>query len=81
MKKATPLAGSRLPQSKRFHAPVELEDSPTQTLGCRHTNPDICRRNGLPASCAFVRTDGMCLAPPASWPKQYALLAKKANKL
>jgi hypothetical protein len=24
----------------------------------------------MPKVCAFVRADGMCSAPPASWPKQ-----------
>jgi len=57
-----------------FHAPLKPKDTATQTDGCRHTNPDICASHSLPAVCAFVRTDAMCLKPPASWPKQFKRL-------
>ena len=59
---------------KAFHAPLRPEDSEKQTLGCRHTNPDICAKNRMPGKCAFVRDDNICLAPPSSWPKQYRKL-------
>ena len=61
-------------QQDAFHQPLHPEDTETQTLGCRHTNPIICSRHSLPTVCAFVRDDKMCLAPPKSWPKQYAKL-------
>lgn len=57
-----------------FHAPLNALDSETQSVGCRHTDPDICSKNGLPKVCAFVRADKMCLAPPMSWPKQFKKL-------
>ena len=64
----------KLPQAEKFHAPLQPGDSPAETVGCRHTNPDICRKNAMPSVCAFVREDGRCYAPPASWPKQYKAL-------
>jgi len=60
-----------------FHAPLDPKDTERQTAGCRHTNPTICAKNSLPKVCAFVRTDGMCLAPPQSWPKQFKALKAK----
>lgn len=57
-----------------FHEPLKPGDTGTETVGCRHTNPDICAKNRMPGKCAFVRTDGMCLAPPSSWPKQFRKL-------
>lgn len=54
--------------------PLSESDSETQTLGCRHSNPDICRNNMTPGKCAFARQDGMCLVPPLSWPKIYQRL-------
>jgi predicted nucleic acid binding AN1-type Zn finger protein len=61
-------------QAKRFHEPLVEGETAQRTVGCRHTNPDICAKHSLPAVCAFARSDGMCLAPPASWPKQYEKL-------
>jgi hypothetical protein len=67
-------------QAARFHEPLVPGDSPTQTVGCRHSNPDICSRHLVPSACAFVRTDGMCRAPSGSWPKQYAKLRAQAEE-
>ena len=53
-----------------FHSPLQLKDTPEQTVGCRPTQPSICAKHSLPKVCAFVRADGMCLAPPQSWKKQ-----------
>jgi len=53
-----------------FHAPLQPLDIEKQTLGCRHTDPDICAKNGLPKVCAMVRADKMCYAAPQSWAKQ-----------
>jgi hypothetical protein len=61
-------------QSLRFHAPLIDGDTPTQTVGCRHTNPAICAKHDMPSVCAFVRTDSLCTSPPASWAKQFAKL-------
>lgn len=61
-------------QAKRFHEPLAEGETAQKTIGCRHTNPDICAKHSLSTVCAFVRADGMCLAPPASWSKQYERL-------
>ena len=63
-----------------FHAPLKPQDTEQQTVGCRHTQPEICARNEMPRKCAFVNPDGMCYAPPKSWPKQFKLLSIKAKK-
>lgn len=63
-----------LPQSEKFHAPLQPGDTPVRTVGCRHTSPVICRNNGLQGECAFVREDGVCRRPPKSWAKQYRRL-------
>ena len=64
---------------KSFHAPLNPQDTESETLGCRHTNPDICAKNRLENVCAFVREDGVCLSPPRSWSKQFAKLRSKAK--
>lgn len=63
-------------QAKRFHAPLVEGDTARKTVGCRHTNPDICAKHSMASVCAFVRADGVCLAPPASWLKQYEKLLR-----
>ncbi len=60
-----------------FHDPLLKDDSPEHTVGCRHTNPDICGNNALDGVCAFVREDGICVRPPKSWPRQYLKLLSK----
>jgi len=64
----------------RYHLPLEAADTETRTAGCRHTDSSICAKNSLEHVCAFVRTDEMCLAPPASWPKQYRKLKALATE-
>ena len=66
-------------QAKQFLAPLLPGDTQDETVGCRHTNPDICGKNCMPDVCAFVREDGMCLSPPATWPKQFRKLAESRN--
>lgn len=66
-------------QANAFHKPLQPQDSEKQTLGCRHTNPDICAKNGLPKVCSMVRSDGLCMSPPASWAKQYQKLRGEAK--
>lgn len=63
-------------QKLAFHEPLRPNDTEKQTLGCRHTNPDICSNNELPGICAFVRGDNIGLRPPRSWPKQFAHLTE-----
>jgi hypothetical protein len=55
--------------------PLREGDRPDRTVGCRHTNPDVCGKHSIEKVCAFVRDDNMCLAPPVSWKKQYERLA------
>lgn len=47
--------------------PLCKEDTELRTLGCRHSNPDICKNNGTQRKCAFVRADNICLLVPRSW--------------
>jgi hypothetical protein len=47
------------------------------TYGCRHTNPDSCKKNQMEGICAFVREDNMCLSPPGSWPRLYKRLLEE----
>jgi hypothetical protein len=61
-------------KESKFHEPVRPHDTEERTDGCRHSNPDICAKHSLDGTCAFVRSDHLCLAPPASWPKQYRKL-------
>lgn len=51
--------------------PLGPQDSLQNTLGCRHSNPNICKNNATPGKCAFVREDGVCLMPPMSWKRIY----------
>jgi hypothetical protein len=67
-------------QGRRFHEPLTVGDSRDVTVGCRHTNPGICAKHSLATVCAFARTDGLCLAPPARWPKQYEKLRKAVSE-
>jgi len=56
------------------NSPLNPQDSPAQTYGCRHTNPTICADNGMEDVCAFVRGDKICKKPPLGWKKQYEKL-------
>ncbi|WP_101908557.1 hypothetical protein [Marasmitruncus massiliensis] len=60
-----------------FNSPLKTNDTPFQTIGCRHTNPDICGSNGLANICAFSREDGICRKPSSAWKKQFAKLNVK----
>ena len=57
-----------------FGAPLQPNDSESQTAGCRQNDPNICGNNGLPQVCAFVREDGICKSPSRKWKKQYQIL-------
>lgn len=57
-----------------FGAPLNDEDSETQTCGCRQNNPNICANNSIPGICAFTSDDCICKKPSRSWKKQYQKL-------
>ena len=60
------------------NAPLNSQDSPCQTYGCRHRNPHNCANNSMENVCAFVTADNICLKPPTRWAKQYEKLLKIA---
>lgn len=60
-----------------FNAPLQSEDTLSQTYGCRHSNPDICGSCYLDGICAFVNPDKICHKPSKKWAKQYELLGGK----
>ena len=59
-------------------APLHSQDSPHQTFGCRHQNPNNCASNSMEEACAFVTADNICSKPPTSWAKKYEKLLKIA---
>ena len=60
-------------------ASLNPQDSPCQTYGCRHQNPDNCSSNSMENVCAFVTADNICLKPPTRWAKQYEKLLVLAD--
>ena len=67
-----------------FNALLDKRDTESQTFGCRHANPEICKKNGLTNVCAFEREDGICKSPSSAWPKQYrklSLIDSTTNKI
>ena len=65
--------------SKASQTPLHPEDTPTQTFGCRLSNPNSCLKHSLPQVCAFVRNDGLCLSPPKTWSNTYRRLKEKGG--
>ncbi len=63
-----------------FDASLDKRDTESQTYGCRHTNPEICKKNYLANICAFVRKDGVCKSPSAAWARQYQILVAMEGK-
>ncbi len=57
--------------------PLDDIENIHQTLGCRHSTPEICSNNRTPNKCAFSRQDNLCLVPPSSWKKLYEKLLKE----
>jgi hypothetical protein len=57
--------------------PLSPHDTEWETLGCRHSNPDICRNHSTEGKCAFVREDERCLLVPRSWKKLFKELKTK----
>ena len=56
--------------------PLNSQDSPCQTYGCRHRTPHNCAKNSMENICAFVTADNICLKPPTGWARQYEKLLK-----
>lgn len=54
-----------------FNAPLNEEDTETQTYGCRANNPSICGNNGISGVCAFASDDCICRKPSRAWKKKY----------
>ena len=59
--------------------PLGPEDTLTQTKGCRHSTPRICKNNPTPDKCAFVREDDLCLLPPRSWKRIFRNLSGEGS--
>lgn len=57
--------------------PLVNGESELVTVGCRHSNPDICAKNSMPGVCAFVSREKLCHSPPASWKKLYKKLLEE----
>ncbi len=64
----------------RAGAPLQPGELADRTVGCRQSQPNSCGRNSLPSVCAFARADGICLAPPTCWRKQFAALSQQAKR-
>jgi hypothetical protein len=71
----------KLPRSTKLKVDqwrdLSAQDNLLQTLGCRHSSPDICRNHSTPGKCAFVRKDQLCLLPPRSWKGIYQRLKER----
>lgn len=63
-----------------FNEQLHIQDTEFQTHGCRHTNPEICKKNGLVDVCAFTRDDGICKSPSRAWARQYQKLITTGEK-
>lgn len=64
-----------------FDAPLNAQDTETQTYGCRQNNPNICGNNSLPNICAFVCEDGICKKTIKSLEKTISGLKRKPKPL
>jgi len=60
-------------------APLNSQDSPQQTYGCRCRNPNNCASNSMERVCAFVTTKNICKKPPTGWARQYENLLVLAD--
>jgi hypothetical protein len=59
-------------------APLNSQDSPNQTYGCRCRTYQNCASNSMENVCAFVKADTICLKPPNGWAIKYENLLKTA---
>lgn len=60
-----------------FRAPLNENDTATQTFGCRANNPDICANAYMNNICAYVCDDRICRKPSRAWKKQYEKLKEQ----
>jgi hypothetical protein len=58
----------------KFSAPLNPQDTASQTYGCRANNPDICGSCYIEGVCAYTRDDEICKKPSSAWKKQYEKL-------
>jgi hypothetical protein len=70
------MLASKTAQSHPAREPLHERGTEKQTVGCRHSNPDLCVKNRMPSVCAFARADGICLALPRSRSKNYKRLVE-----
>jgi hypothetical protein len=66
-------------KASRYYLPLQPGDTESQTVGFRHSHPDVCSKHSLETVCAFVRADEMCLSPAASWAKRFRKLTVAAG--
>lgn len=59
-----------------YDRPLAQGETETISIGCRHSNPDICAKHSMPNVCAFVTKDCFCYSPPVTW----KVLYKKLNR-
>ncbi len=62
-----------------FSAPLNPEDTETQTFGCRARNPDSCSNVDIQNVCAFVCSDKICRRPSRAWKRQFYKLKGEGN--
>jgi hypothetical protein len=67
-------------KANRYHLPLQPGDTESQTVGCRHSHPDVCSKHSQETVCAFARADEMCLSPAGSWAKRFRKLAMAAGE-
>ena len=60
------------------NAPLNSQDSLSQTYGCRCRTYQNCASNSMENVCAFVTADTICVKPPSTWAKRYEELSKTA---
>jgi hypothetical protein len=75
----TPVRAPTSAKANRYHLPLQPGETESQTVGCRHSHPDVCSKHSLETVCAFARADEMCLAPAASWAKRFRKLSTEAK--
>lgn len=52
------------------NAPLNVNDTAEETMGCRATNPAICKNHGL-ADCAYCNAEHVCRLPPRGWKRRF----------
>ena len=58
---------------------LNVQDTESQTYGCRANNPDLCKNCYVEGICAFVNQDKICKKPSANWNKYYKILMEFNN--